>query len=312
MLPSDYNLRAQLLPERRLQVFEADAIGMRRGDRLHTALKKFLATANQYALLSHCESRLGIWNHGPYRCRANEEMLVRGFADLGECDLPWLDGIAAQVSHNNLTIPTIVKDTHFNIVDDWASFEATPAFDHDNVVAVGLYTADFLSDGEIPVAMDNAATLAEFLDHENNVLAAATRALWQRMARWTRDQMIDAGAMIYAAVAKDMFHVSGLYDPDDWFTIDARAQRFKPLLNDEYARDFLAELLGHISLPAQQGSPYGMNKWADQPGDMWTPVPYAVLVDDEYTLSSGPADGGLDVAGSEKGRLSHDPGQINA
>ena len=287
VLPSDSHLRAQLLSERRLQVFEADAIGMRPGDRLHKALKRFMATANQFALLSHCESRLGIWNHGPYRCRANEEMLVRGFADLGECDLPWLDGVAAKVTHNNLTIPTIVKDTHFNIVDDWASFEATPSFDHDNVVAVGLYTSDFLSDGEIPVAMENSATLAEFLDHEGETLTIATRELWERMATWTRDQMIDAGAMMYAGVAKDLFHVGGIYDPQDWFTIDARAQRFKPLLNDEYARDFLAELLGFVSLPSQQGSPYSMSKWADQPGDMWSPVPYSVLVDEEFTLSSG-------------------------
>ncbi|MCB1746480.1 MAG: hypothetical protein H6977_02520 [Gammaproteobacteria bacterium] len=292
VLPSDCNLRAQLLPERRLQVFEADAIGMRAGDRLHTALKRFMATANQYVLLSHCESRLGIWNHGPYRCRANEEMLVRGFADLGECDLPWLDGIAAEVSHNNLTLPTIVKDTHFHIVDDWASFEATPAFAHDNVVAVGLYTSDFLSEGEIPVAMDNAATLAEFLAHENEILGRATRELWKRMAGWSRDQMIDAGAMVYAAVAKDFFHVAGDYRPDDWFTIDACAQAVKPLLNDEYARDFLAELLGYISLPAQQGSSYNMNKWFDGQGDMWTPVPYAVLDGDEYTSSSGPLRGG--------------------
>lgn len=289
VLPSDCNLRAQILPERRLQVFEADALGMRPGDRLHAALKKFIATANQYVLLSHCESRLGIWNHGPYRCRENEEMLVRGFADLGECDLPWLDGIAADVTHNNLTIPTIVRDTHFNIVDDWASFEATPAFDHDKVVAVGLYTSDFLSDGEMPVAMDNAATLAEFLDHEGETLSRVTRELWKRIAGWSRDQMIDAGAMMYAAVAKDMFHVAGLYDPDDWFTIDERAERVKPLLNDEYGRDFLAELLGHISLPGQQGAPYAMNKWADQPGDMWSPVPYSVLADAEYTLSAGGA-----------------------
>ena len=43
---SDANLRAQLLPERRAQVFEADAIGITPGDRLHASLKRFMATAN--------------------------------------------------------------------------------------------------------------------------------------------------------------------------------------------------------------------------------------------------------------------------
>jgi len=67
-----------------------------------------------------------------------------------------------------------------------------------------------------------------------------------------------------------------------------RAARFKPLLNDEYGRDFLAELLGYVDLPSQQGSPYTMSKWTAQPGDMWWTVPYSVLTDDEYTLTSGP------------------------
>jgi hypothetical protein len=291
-LPSDAGLRAQVIPERRAQVFEADAIGMRPGDRLHVALKKYMATANQYALLTHCESRLGINNHGPYRTRPNEEMLVRSYVDLGEGDLPWLDGVASEVPHNNLTIPVILRDTHFNIVDDWGSFEATPSYDHDKTVAVGCYTSDFLSDGEIPVAMDNASTLADYFEQQSDVLGRATTAMWRVMAGWTRDQMLDAGALIYFGVGKDIFHLAGLYDPDDWFQIDERAARFKPLLNDEYARDFLGELLGFVDLPSQQGSSYTMAKYNDGQGDMWWTVPYSVLTDDEYTLTSGPMAGG--------------------
>lgn len=288
VLPYDAGLRAQVIPERRAQVFEADAIAMKPGDRLHVSLQKFLATANQYSFLSHCECRLAIHNHGPYKCGPNHELLVRGFVDLAEGDLPWLDGVAAKITHNNLTIPVIVKDTHFHIVDDWASFESTPGYDHDNVVAVGLYTSDHLSDGELPVAMDNASTLADFLDSEEQILHEATRALWQEMAEWSRDQMLDAGATIYFSVAKDLFHIAGIYDQDDWFTIDERAQRFKPFLNDEYARDFLGELLGFVSLPSQQGSPYAMSKHSDAPGSMWSPVPYSVLTDDEFTATAGP------------------------
>jgi hypothetical protein len=286
-LAYDGGLRAQLIPERRVQVFEADAIAMKPGDRLHHALQKFLATANQYSFLSHCENRLAIHNHGPYRCGPAHEMLVRGFVDLAEGDLSWMDGIASEVTHNNLTLPVIVKDTHFHIVDDWASFESAPTYDHDNVVAVGLYTSDHLSEGEIPVAMDNAATLADFLEHEEQILHNATRELWRATARWTRDQMLDAGGLIYFSVAKDLFHVAGIYDQDDWFTVDERAQRFKPFLNDEYGRDFLAELLGLLTLPSQQRNPYTMSKHSDGPSSMWSHVPYSVLVDDEWTSTTG-------------------------
>ena len=35
-----------------------------------------------------------------------------------------------------------MKDTHFNIVDDWGSFEANPPTTTTNLVSVGLYTSD--------------------------------------------------------------------------------------------------------------------------------------------------------------------------
>ncbi|MHB1592883.1 MAG: hypothetical protein ACYCO9_13820 [Streptosporangiaceae bacterium] len=276
-LPSDANQRAQLLPERVVQVFDADAFAVKPGDRLHTAVVRFLAQISQYAFLSHCECRLGISNSGPYKIGSSAEMLVRDFVDLGEGDFPWLDGVAAPVAHNNYTLPVVLKDTHFNIVDDWASFEATPGYDHDNMIAVGLYTSDYLSDGYVPVAMDNPATLADFLEHEREVLHAATSQLWKVMAEWRREQLLDAGLLVYYSVPKDLFHLAGIYDQDDWMTVEERAQRFKPLMNDEYGRDLIAELVGYISLSSQQGSEYVMSKWSGAPGDMWSTIPYSVL-----------------------------------
>lgn len=292
VLASDANQRAQLLPERVVQVFDADTFGVRPGDRLHTAVVRFLAQISQYAFLSHCECRLGINNSGPYQIGSNAEMLVRDFVDLAEGDFPWLDGVGAAVAHNNYTLPVVLKDTHFNIVDDWASFEATPAYDHDNMIAVGLYTSDYLSDGYVPVAMDNAATLADFLEHEREVLHQATSQLWKVMAEWRREQLLDAGLLVYYSVPKDLFHIAGIYDQDEWMTIEERAQRFKPLMNDEYGRDLIAELVGYISLSSQQGSEYVMSKWSGAPGDMWSTIPYSVLADSDFTRTVGSPRGG--------------------
>lgn len=292
ILASDANQRMQLLPERVVQVFEADAFPVAPGDRLHTAMVKFLAQLSQYAFLSHCECRLGIHNSGPYKIGDDSEMLVRDFVDLAEGDLPWLDGVASQVSYNNLTIPVVLKDTHFHIVDDWASFEATPSYDHANMTAVGLYTSDYLSGGYLPVAMDNPSTLAEFLESEREVLRKATSDLWKVMATWSRDQLVDAGLLVYYNVPKDLFHIAGIYEQEDWFTVEERAQRFKPLMNDEYGRDLIAELVGYISLTSQQGNDYVMSKWSNARGDMWSTIPYSVLADDEFTSSVGPIRGG--------------------
>jgi len=288
MLATDSNNRAQILPERTVQVLHADAIGTAPGDKLHTAALAFLSTASSYAFLKNAECRLGLHNSGPYRVGNGQEMLVRDFVDLAEGDLPWLDGVAAPIEHNNLSLPVIMKDTHFNIVDDWGSFEAEPQYDSANMVAVGLYTSDYLSDGYTPVHMESAAELADYLHHVREQMVSATAELWRTMASWNRDQMIDAGLLVYSSVPRDLAHFAGVYEQDDWFLIEERAQRFRPLHNDEYGNSAIAELVGLITLPSQQTNDYRMSKWAAEPAELFSTLPYSPLEDDEWTSGVGP------------------------
>ncbi|MDX6655871.1 MAG: hypothetical protein QOH62_664 [Solirubrobacteraceae bacterium] len=288
IIPSDAGQRDQVHTARQTAAFEEAAIGVSSGDRLHTSFGRFMAALSAYGFLSHCECRLSFSNHGPYKTKGGHEMLVRDAVDLAECDYPWMDGAASMVDYNNLTVPVIMKDTHFNMVDDWASFEATPSYEADNIVAVGLYTSDFLSEGYIPVHMDNASDLADYLDHLRDELEQATAEMWKMMAGWSRDQMIDAGLLVYAGVTKDLAHFAGVYEQDDWFKVEERAQRFKPLMNDEYGGSLVAEIVGLVSMSSQNRSEHHMAKFTDAPGEMWTQIPYSVLVDDEWTSSVGP------------------------
>jgi hypothetical protein len=287
-IPSDAGQRNQVHTERQTRAFEEAAVGVTPGDRLHTSFNKFMAALSAYGFLSHCECRLSFNNHGPYKLADGNEMLVRDALDLAECDYPWMDGVASPVDHNNLTVSVIMKDTHFHMVDDWASFEATPSYDTGNMVAVGLYTSDFLSDGYIPIHMDNPSDLADYLEHLTGDLEEATAGMWKMMAAWSRDQMIDAGLLVYAGVLKDLAHFAGVYEQDEWFKVEERAQRFKPLFNDEYGGALIAEIVGLVSLSTQNRSPYHMAKFSGERGDMWTPIPYSVLADDEFTETVGP------------------------
>lgn len=284
---TDFGHRSQFLPERTLQVFEADVHGVSPGDRLHNAATKLVAQLSQYAFLVHCECRVGLHNSGPYAFGDNRQMLVRDFFDLTEGDYPWMDGIAADMPYNNLTIPILFKDTNFHLVDDWASFEAEPNYDAANIVAVGMYSSDALSDGYIPVGMDSADTLAETMEQYREILNRATAELWTRISTWTREQMIDAGALVYSSVAKDFAHLAGTYRQDDWFTIDERVQRFKPLLNDEYGRDMLGELVGLLTLPQQKANEYTMARHSGLNQNMLSGLPYSVLIDDDFAPTAG-------------------------
>ena len=252
-----------------------------------------MAAMSAYGFLSHCECRLSFCNHGPYKTKAGHEMLVRDAVDLAECDYPWMDGVAAGIEHNNLTVPVIMKDTHFNMVDDWGSFEATPSYDAANIVAVGLYTSRLpLRRASSRSTWTTRRDLADYLDHTREQMEEATAEMWKMMAGWTREQMIDAGLLVYYGTQKDLAHFAGVYEQDDWFTVEERCQRFKPLMNDEYGGILIAEIVGLVSMSLAERSEHHMAKYSGERGDMWTPIPYSVLEDDEWTAGVGPIRGG--------------------
>jgi hypothetical protein len=298
----DFGDRSQYLPERTLQVFDADLYDVAPGDRLQLAATQLTSQLSQSAFLAHCECRIGIHNSGPYGFGDRAELLVRDWFDLAEGDYPWLDGIAPDLEWNNLTIPVVVRDTHFHLVDDWGSFESTPAYTAANVARVGLYTADALSEGYEPVGMESRDTLAATMERIREILKHATAALWKRIAGWTRDQMIDAGAIVYSSVAKDFAHLAGIYDPADWMTIDERAARWKPLLNDEYGRDALGEMVGLLSLPTQQVNEYALARTSNAARHMMSAVPYSVLRDGDHAPTIGGMRPGSSSLPEKRGR----------
>jgi hypothetical protein len=273
----EFGQRVQLLPERRIQCFHADMHACVVGDRLHAAAQTFLATVSQYGFLVSCESRCTLNNSGPYNLGNNRQMIIRDFSDLAQGDYPWLDGIADNVPHSNLTVTMEATDCHFYLVDDWGSFESKPEFSADKLTGVGLYTSDVLSDGYKPVGMESADKLAETFENFTDVFRKATTELWKRITGWSRDQMMDAGALVYFSMIKDFAHVAGVYDVDDWMKIDARADRFRPLLNDEFGRDFLRELVGYVDLPSQRLHDYAMMQHNGNPVRYISHIPLSVL-----------------------------------
>ncbi|UAL29950.1 hypothetical protein K8W59_19880 [Nocardioides rotundus] len=281
---------SQVLPERQTQVMHADMFDCAEGDDLHEAAINFTAAVSQYAVLIACESRVCMTNHGPYNLGDNRELLVREFFDLGQGDLPWLDDIADELPFSRLTLATAVKDTHFYIVDDWGSYESQPEYKAENMVGVGLYTSDDLSETHMPVGMGSKQQLTETLNEYAEKLKHVTTKLWERFAGYHREQLMDAGALTYFAIIRDFAHVAGVYEHEDWFTIDERADRFRPLLNDEYGNEVLGALFVPLSLNSHQVSEYQMMRHTEKlPKRTYTPLPYTLLraEDDDYVASAG-------------------------
>lgn len=273
----EFGQRVQLLPEHRIKRLHADMHRCKPGDRLHEAAHAFLAAVSQYGFLISCESRCTLNNSGPYKVASDREMIVREFTDLSRGDYPWLDGIGDDIPYNNLTVTMEATGCHFYLMDDWGSFESKPEFTAEAVSGVGLYSSDALSDGFEPIGMGSHEELAETFEGLTEKVRSATVELWKKMAGWSRDQMMDAGAIVYFSLIKDFAHLAGVYDADDWMKIDPRADRFRALFNDQFGRDFLGEMVGLVSLPSQQLHDYAMMRHTNEPKRYISQIPYSVL-----------------------------------
>jgi len=93
--------------------------------------------------------------------------------------------------------------------------------------------------------------------------------------------------------------------------LDERVQRFKPLMNDEYARDQLGEMVGLLSLPHQKANEYTMARYSNQNQNMLTGVPYSVLVDDDYAPTVGGLRPGWSSLPPKTGRWTTTAGQLD-
>lgn len=290
----EFGHRSQIHAERTIQVFAADMYDVEDGDELHVAATDFMSTASQYGFLISCESRISLHNEGPYRLADGRELMVRDFMDLAEGDFPWLDGVAADVPYNALTMVMGLKDTHVYLTDDWGSFESDPEFQAHHVSGVGLYTSDALTEGYIPVGMGSREELTATLRDLTEKLRVALEGLWKRVAGWSRDQMMDAGAIVYCSIFKDLAHVAGVYEMEDWMLIDERAHKFRALFNDEYSRDALVELCVGMMNNHRAGDHVLMQHSNDQ-SRLFTPIPYDVLNGGASTTTSGPIRAGDSV-----------------
>ncbi len=100
---------------------------------------------------------------------------------------------------------------------------------------------------------------------------------------------------------KPCAHIAGCYEPDDWIKIDERAERFRPLLNDEYSRDMLGEICVG-SGPSHQLNEYMLMQHVDLPRRIYTPIPLSILEDDDYAPTVGGVRPGITYLDQKKDR----------
>lgn len=282
------------LPEKTLQVLESDAWAA--DDALRKAASRFMGTATQYLFLANCESRITMQASGPYRLGDNLLLHTRDFMNLANCDYSWLDGVADDMPYNSLTLAVITRDTAIEVTD-WSTAYTDPENYQDNIVGVGLYTSDWLTDTYQPVGMGSAKELTDTLKAITEEMNTATRRLYSRFADMNARQMTELGITTYVMQASGISHLAGTFRHDQWQKIDERTERMWAIHNEEYSLD--AYLENFALLSGYQGSqseyylhPVSYEAWRKTPqrgalptpGRSAFPIPATVLGDHDYSL----------------------------
>ena len=237
-------------------------------------------------------------------------MHTRDFMNLAECDYSWLDGVADEVTHNNLTLVLITDDVSIEITD-WGTPYTTPENYQDRITGVGLYTSDFLTDRYIPVGMDSRKDLTDTLNELTDQMKEATRKLYRRFSEMSMNQMIEAGIYVYFQAAADIAHMAGTYKQSEWEYIDERSARFWTLHNEEYSLDeYVSHFAAMDGLLAAQNDyylhPVSYKVWrrtgegpTPPPGRNANLIPAHVLIDQDFPLRVNP-NGLADSKGSSR------------
>jgi len=269
------------LPERTVQVLEADSYQLAGHPKLATALRRCIAMLTQYSFLAHAESRTGLNNSGPYRVDDDHVLLTRDFFNLTECDMPWMDEVADLVEHGSLTFAIVVRDVDAEITD-WGSLYTIPEQLDNNVVSVGLYTSDWLSDRYQPVGMDSREELTRTLEDIAESIERAIAVQYQVFGDMSWLEMVHAGMVTYFQSPSDVAHMAGTYRQSDWDFIDDRTERFLALMNEEYARDAYMDKFVNMSSRHSASSNYFIHPVSKSQGRGTFLVPEGVLVDHDY------------------------------
>jgi len=111
------------------------------------------------------------------------------------------------------------------------------------------------------------------------------------------DQMVDAGNFVYTHSLADYLHMAGIYDPAHWEFVDARTERFRDFLNEEYCRTDYGECFFTNDGRAQQRNEYYRHPVVGSQGSNQPLVPSSVLNDHDYSRRVNP-NGLADLGGT--------------
>ena len=177
-------------------------------DEERSLVQRWNATLVNYLFLLYFDTRVGTGDTGPYDLGDGRTLLLRDYYRLGVSDFPWSD-IAADVPYQHLLAGFSLRDTEVAITD-FGSSRTEPESYMERLEAWALFTTDGCEPGQIsPVPEADVAGIAV-------AARRAESAHYRRIAKMSRDEMIQCGAYVYFTFLRPFAEAAGVADQLDW------------------------------------------------------------------------------------------------
>ncbi len=160
----------------------------------------------QYLFLNFMECRIGIGESGPYPLPRDRVMLVREYAYLGRCFLPW-SSVAADAPYESVVAALVFRPGVRIEVGDTATSVCIPADPMVDLEAVAVF------------ACQNGALTPIGLEGIELAAAAAQKAhrvLYRQVASWDWEEKMAAGALSYFTAIRPFAMLAGVDAEIDW------------------------------------------------------------------------------------------------
>jgi hypothetical protein len=219
----DANDANPYLPDAIVQKFTAESRPL--DDDTRATFRRLNATLAGYAFLYYTDSRVGIYDSGPYDLGDGRLLIIRDYLQLGRSAFPWSEH--CDVPYDNLSIGLVVPADRLKIeINDWGTSFTEPEELLEVVTDVAVYARQ--GDDLVPIPDGEWGDLTK-------AYSKTHLKLYQHFAKLPRRDKIMSAAEMYCWGLIPFARDAGVFDRIDWEISKETLQYYPEPFDDDAA-----------------------------------------------------------------------------